>query len=136
MRSLFIVVIMSVLYLLSGCAPVYQTTYSYVPPKSDTGRMCAMQCQQTRMMCQQLCESRKETCRSNARQQALFDYESYKHQRRARGKSVDRDVESFYDDFQCDDIPCGCDESYNSCFAVCGGQVVPTTVCIAFCNNK
>lgn len=40
--------------------------------------MCAMQCQQSQMLCQQLCSSQAQTCRNNAQQQALFNYEEYK----------------------------------------------------------
>lgn len=122
--------------LLSACGPIYQTTYGYIPPKSNIGKMCAMQCQQTKMLCQQLSQSGQDNCRNNARQQAMFDYQSYKHERRQAGKSIDKDLNDFYNDFGCSRDTSNCDQAYNSCFSTCGGQVIPTTVCVAFCNKN
>lgn len=129
------VFLLSSILLLSGCGPIYKTTYSYYPPRSESGRMCAMQCQQTQMMCNQMCEARRDSCRSQAWSSAQYQYEEYKHERRREHKSIDSDVNDFYDTSQCDNISCGCSSMYNNCYVTCGGRVVPHTVCVAFCNQ-
>lgn len=136
MRLLSILGFIAVTLLLSACGPIYQTTYSYIPPASDTGKMCATQCQQNQSMCQQLCNSRADTCQSNARSQAMYAYEEYKSEQISQGQPVTETLNDFYDDSQCSNMNCGCSDSYNSCFTTCGGQIIPKSTCVAFCNKQ
>lgn len=136
MRLVSILVLIPVLLLLAACAPIYQTTNSYVAPKGKSGKMCAMQCQQSQMLCQQLCSAQTDNCKNTAQQQALFSYEEYKSEQIQQGKPVNKTVSDFYNDWQCSNLSCSCSSNYDNCFTACGGQVIPHTRCVAFCDKK
>ena len=119
---------------LSACGPMYETTYTYVPPKDTKGQMCVMQCQNSKSLCQRLCDSETENCKNRQMNEARFKYESYVSQQRAAGQQPTRDMNSFYDSYGCHH-KCHCGEDYRSCFALCGGQVIPQTTCVAFCGQ-
>ena len=137
MRSLFpIFLFTTFVFLFSGCGPIYKTEYSYVPPRSDMGKMCISQCVQSKGMCEQMCQMRNETCRMRAHREARRQFEVYERKTRARGEPVQRDVNDFDDSyFRCNQ-ECDCASSFNSCYSACGGQVLERQVCTAFCNQK
>ena len=56
-----------------GCGPIYETVYSYQPPRSGEGKMCAGQCQQTSRYCKQNCQMAEQTCKANAQRDASND---------------------------------------------------------------
>ena len=118
---------------ITACGPMYTTTYSYVGPKDTKGQMCVMQCQQSKSLCQRLCSSESENCKSRAMGDARFKYEEYLSERRSQGKTAEKNMNSFYDSSECGRT-CNCDDDYRSCFQLCGGQVIPQTTCTAFCN--
>lgn len=121
--------------LLAACSPIYKTEYAYVPPKSDMGKMCTANCVQQKSMCQQMCQMRNENCRARAHQDALYQYEVYKNERRRNGQSIDRSVSSFESSFGCNE-PCNCSETFNTCYSACGGEVLEREVCVAFCDKQ
>lgn len=97
--------------------------------------MCAAQCVQGKNACQQSCMLNKQTCQLRAHQDALTKYQIYKQERLRKGKKVDLDVNAFEDTLACNQA-CGCEETFNTCYSTCGGQVVTTKVCVAFCDKK
>ena len=59
--------------------------YSYIPPQSSSGRMCLMQCNQMKMMCQQSTSMQNmqnnmqnAQCQQTAETNAQLAYEAYK----------------------------------------------------------
>lgn len=121
--------------ILTGCGPIYKMEYSYVPPHSSAGNMCISQCIQARSMCEQMCQIRIQQCRMASREEAYYEYESYKHERHHEGKKVRKDVSDFdRGSFNCEQS-CNCAPSFNACYASCGGQVVEKRVCVAFCDK-
>lgn len=119
--------------VVTGCGPVYRTSYSYVPPPGMNGRMCIMQCIQAKNMCDQMCEMKHENCKSRRMNEARYYYDDYKQQRLAQGKSVDRSLNSF--NYSSCNQNCHCVENYNDCYSLCGGQVLVHRQCTAFCKQ-
>jgi hypothetical protein len=126
--SLFIVTV-------TGCGPVYKTTFNYTPPKSDTGKMCAAQCIQARTTCQTMCEMQKQNCITQAKIDADRDYEAYKTEQLSQSKPVKKIPADFDKTWQCDSA-CGCGNTFNMCYQTCGGIVTPHKECVAFCDKK
>lgn len=119
---------------LSGCGPIYRTDYSYVPPRSDVGKMCISQCLQNKTVNEQMCQMRNDSCRARAHQDAIYQYENYKHERKREGKEVKKSLSDFENSFSCSD---SCDETpnFNICYSTCGGNVITQKTCVAFCGK-
>lgn len=120
--------------LLAGCGPVYKREYAFVPPKTGIGKMCIAQCVQGKNACEQNCRMINDNCRARAREDAVYQYELYKHERIREGKEVKKDVSDFDRSYQCSDS-CNCEPTYRSCYSACGGQVLQRDVCVAFCDK-
>lgn len=69
MKSFFYgpIVCLFVVASLVSCGPVYETRYSFTPPRSAEGRSCAFQCQNGKLQCQQIEEMQEQRCNENAR---------------------------------------------------------------------
>ncbi len=120
---------------LTACGPVYQTHYDIIPvppEKSD----CANNCLLSKNMCEQQCHTNQQLCESNTRLQAQNDYLHYVNLRKAEGRPIKRTQSSFARYSQCNTSQCstGCTSNYHICHTNCGGQVIPRTVCTAFCE--
>ena len=127
------------LLMLNACGPIYQTTYRYIPPNSELGRVCANQCSQTQQLCVQNCHNQETTCEIQARQQAQIEYQNYVTQHILEKRPIHKDAEDFYDPFMCgneDSCNNACGINYRGCFTTCGGQVIPHTRCVAFCDQQ
>ncbi|NWG45951.1 MAG: hypothetical protein HXY25_05310 [Alphaproteobacteria bacterium] len=125
------------LLTLLACGPIYDTQYSYAPPPTAEGRVCAMQCQQTEAYCARSCDLEAETCRAEQRAEAAEAYERYVRDRSRAGKSIDRSLSDFDQSYMCSSsgsCRSQCSASYRGCFSACGGAVSAERVCVAFCN--
>lgn len=130
--SLAIILIASI--LVTGCGPIYSTTYQYVPPKSHRGRRCANRCLMQKSTCENNCNILHQACRMEANAAAEPAYRAYVRQERKAGKTPWRTLGDFADYSNCGG-DCGCGSNYNQCFTNCGGQIIPHTVCTAFCDK-
>lgn len=135
MRLIVCAFILSLVTMLSGCGPIYKTEYNYVPPHSNMSKMCVAQCVQAKSHCEQLCELKNQNCVAQARQEAFYEYEIYKHDRKREGKKVKKDIGDFDRSYRCQSS-CDCTPSFNTCYSACGGQVLEKQVCVAFCDKK
>jgi hypothetical protein len=122
------------LVLLTACGPIYNTEYTFVPPRSNMGKMCIAQCVQSKSMCQQMCDMRNDNCRAQAKMEAHQDYKMYKHERHKEGKEVKKDIGDFDKSYACN-TNCNCEPQFHSCYSACGGQVLEKQVCVAFCDK-
>lgn len=122
------------LFALTACGPMYKTKYRYSPPKDGRGKMCVMQCNNSKKLCTRLCQNQNANCISRARDDARFRYEQYVSRRKAAGKPTERDLDSFYNPSVCSLQSCGCDSDYRACYEMCGGKVESYRECVAFCN--
>ncbi len=121
--------------LMTGCGPVYKREYSFVPPKSNVAKMCTAQCVQSKNTCQQMCNLNTENCRLRARQDAIYQYEQYKRDRRHDGKDIQKNLSDFDHGSLCSSS-CNCEPSYRECYSACGGEVLQRDVCVAFCDKQ
>jgi hypothetical protein len=131
------VVVVSGLLSLTGCGPVYKTTYSYIPPKRAAGKVCVNQCQQNQLMCERLCQSERNACMQRARHDARPAYRRYVRERRHARLPVYKTIDNFVNPLACQSATrCNCDEPYHSCYQACGGEVIAHRVCVAFCDKR
>ena len=119
---------------LVGCAPVYQTNYSYIPPKSWKGKQCVNRCLSNRSICRSVCRSATQSCRNTANLEAMPAYLQYVAEQKNQNQPLLRTVSDFADYSNCSDH-CGCESTYRECYANCGGQVMADTQCVAFCKK-
>lgn len=136
MRKLFFLfVVMFLASFLSGCGPIYKRQYDYVAPKSSVGKMCTAQCQRAKSACEQSCELRNQSCVNQARQEAIYAFESYKQQMSRAGKPIEKTLGDFDYSSTCH-TTCDCLHPYQACYSACGGKVIEKQVCVAFCDKK
>lgn len=136
MKTIFAILsVFTLVAMLAACGPVYKREYAYVPPKSSTGKMCTAQCIQGRNACEQMCRMNNEACIARSKQDAVYEYEQYKHERRREGKEVKKTVSDFDRSYTCNSS-CNCGPTYNACYSACGGEVLQRDVCVAFCDKQ
>lgn len=121
-------------FILTACGPIYQTNYSYVPPKDFRGRQCINNCLEDKSMCNLHCSRVYQRCRSDAQAVAFPQYKQYVREQRRLHKPVIQTVDDFADYSACTS-DCGCDNTYRQCYSNCGGKVIAKQVCIAFCKQ-
>lgn len=106
---------------LTACGPIYDTKYSYVPPKDTTGIMCVTSCGMTRSNCQQMEFMNKERCE-----------ERHEDDYRWCLKHNDKKDDCYRT--SCSSNTEHCTEEYNTCYQSCGGTINSQQVCTAFCQ--
>lgn len=129
-RLLLLVLIIA----LAGCAPVYKSEYNYAPPNNQMGKMCIAQCVQAKANCEQMCQINNANCRAQRRQEAFYQYETYKYERHRQGRKLKKNINDFDTGSYSCSHSCNCVPSFNACYAACGGEVLERKVCVAFCN--
>ncbi|GEM_PF-704156 len=112
-----------------GCGPMYDTRYTMIPPSSSSGRVCIVQCENSKYQCEELEELRKERCEERAES----EYNRCEWQtRRSEGRQPKW--------YECSRDSCSadsgkCEQRYRSCYESCGGRVSSETVCVANCEQ-
>lgn len=133
-KIILLLLSISLFSLLTGCGPMYNSTYSYTQPKTFNGKQCSNDCLQNRTSCQMQCGSQNEVCKSNARQAAMPTYALYLENKEEKAKHPHKTLDDFADFSSCNSS-CGCDETYNQCFSNCGGIITEHRQCVAFCSK-
>lgn len=128
--------------LITGCGPVYQTSYDFKPPTTENGRDCANRClnkkQECYHQCQNItaqCESRKEI--SNLAE-ALVD--TWKKSSLSTNMPSDQPTtryRSSQTDCKKEEQQCmsRCDNIHRLCHENCGGVVIREVTCIRNCDK-
>lgn len=136
MKKLVILFSLALSLLLTGCGPVYQTTYSYEKPASQRARTCiASNCERNKMLCQSNCAKNNNECEWRATEEAKTEYREYVRQQRYNNLPIKKSINDFKDDWDCNNS-CNCQSVYRQCYSTCGGTVIAHTQCVAFCNQK
>jgi hypothetical protein len=121
---------------LTGCGPVYQTQYSFQAPRGHRARNCiASNCERNKLLCERNCAANDRSCEWRASDEAQTAYHEYAVQQREHNQPISKSIDDFKSDWGCNQS-CGCDSVYRQCYSTCGGTVIASTVCVAFCNQK
>lgn len=114
---------------LVGCGPVYNTSYSYAPPKSAEGRACTFQCNQIQIQCQQLEDMNRSRCEQESqREQRACEWDIRVNEGR-KPKWYECSSGSCSADYS------RCEQTYRACYQSCGGTVSAETRCVANCDK-
>ncbi len=127
--------ILALCTLLTSCNPIYNSEYSYTPPKSNIAKMCTANCVQGKNACQQRCRIDTENCRLRAQQNAIFAYENYKQEQAKLNMPLMKTLKDFDKGSSCS-TSCDCETTYRACYSECGGTVTEHKKCVAFCSNE
>jgi len=116
MKKLYFFLALSFIYT---CQPTFQTRYEYIPPITDSAKMCVLQCENTKLQFDQLEDLKYQNCtrdvkaevaaQKNAGQQVTFTKSCIK-------TNV-------------------CIENYNRCFLNCGGGYNEIKECVQNCDE-
>lgn len=120
---------------ITACAPIYQTSYSYKPPKSAEAKRCVVSCQRNRLLCERNAQQSYDRCEQRADEDAQTAYHEYAVNQRHTGQPVDRSVSDFKHDWSCSGGN-NCAAMYRQCYTTCGGTVITHRVCTAFCDKE
>ena len=124
--------------LVAGCGPIYETVYSYQPPRSPQGRQCVGQCQQINQYCRQNCQLRETSCQATARQDASYDYDRYVRERQRHRQEIKKSPSDFDHSYSCSSASSceqTCGDDYRMCYTNCGGVVTSREECTMFCDQ-
>ena len=115
---------------LTGCGPVYQTDYSFTPPKTDSGRSCTYHCETVKQQCRQIEELRVDRCEDQNRWESQrCEDELYRKKGRDSKWYECGSTQSCTADYE------GCDSQYRACYESCGGRVDARTYCVSNCEK-
>lgn len=120
--------------LLCSCGPWYESQRIYKNPVSYDGKRCVNRCLRDRSICQSDCDNTYQACVSNANDVARPAYRAYIQQQRRTNQPILKKIGDFADYSRCTNN-CGCQPTYDQCFANCGGQIITNRVCVAFCDK-
>lgn len=136
MHKLIPVFFLSFSLLIASCGPIYKTEYQVLPPKTTAGGQCANQCLSGQSMCKIDCRSERRYCEEQAREEAHRDYRAYLKAMSHRKDEIEKDVYDFEDFYHCrTSCEAECDTSYRQCHTNCGGEILTTRTCTAFCEE-
>lgn len=110
-----------------GCGPIYDTAYTFRPPTSGIGRICAAQCGVSRGQCAQLEDVRARQCESASQRDRILCETEVR---------IDKGREPKW--YECGSDLCSanyelCESNYRACYQACGGEVRAETRCVANC---
>jgi hypothetical protein len=122
-----ILLFVGVMVVLIGCSPRYSTNYTYVRPATEQGQLCASQCDAARLQCLQNEQLKKQNCETEKRlKRAEYDLCVEKN----GAKKCTYPMAVF-----CGADKKSCLQSYNICYANCGGVVTGERVCVSNCDQ-
>ena len=113
--------------MLCSCGPLYETRYSFTPPRDYNGRSCVISCETSRLQCKQLQQMQYNTCE----QQSRLEQDRCEFNIRLEGREPKwYECSSSY----CSNDTESCESTYRNCYQLCGGSVIAEDVCVANCE--
>lgn len=150
MRIFMLLTLLCSTLWLSGCGPSYRTYTFYEPPTNEQGKNCTFGCEQTRNTCESECQEEYDDCFHEARLQGKIDYLEAKedwleaHARcsklkaQVKGENACSEREPSQSHFikthHCR-RDCGCENTFERCFQLCGGQIRYERRCVSGCEG-
>lgn len=124
------------LLTLSACNPVYKTDYRFTTPPTDIGKMCAVGCLDKLSACKANCKVNETNCRRIEDLKAENRYLRYVDEQREKGKPIEHEKWYFQSYGRCSASSCEakCEEEQRTCHSTCGGNIIETRRCTAFCD--
>ena len=120
----------AMLGVLSACAPITETRYTFLPPEAQEGQACVARCSTVNSQCLAQAEKVGEADRIVCEEAARQDYDVCL-MRSPSGDSREtceiRDCRRVVDTSACD-VP------YRACFQECGGFIESRQVCTFNCK--
>ncbi len=148
---LFLIIIITL--FLVGCGPIYETMYHYIPPSDNIGMGCVNNCMMSKNLCHEKCRLEKahhdmmnnlEKARHDMNEDLEYQrrYNDYLNKSRDSNRSgiipfpPTRNTNNHYQSPQYNLSNCEnpCNGTYNFCYQGCGGQIITSRECVAFCN--
>jgi len=122
---------------LAACGPRYATTYNLVPPKDAQGRACTRGCEISRDSCTRNCRIEVESCQRHNYYGGgpYVGIGAGSHGMSSGVGAVFPFGPSWGTGQVCSVQSCtkDCQETFNICYAACGGQVTESRTCTANC---
>lgn len=113
-RLFYCVVLLSLL----GCQGMRQNVL-----KERAVAQCNMTCMQHFEFCRKNCINNCPACSTASQTSAANDFEKYVHERKAEGKKVMRELNSYRDPLQCRKVTCDCLSDLTVCKQSCAGVI-------------
>lgn len=131
-----LLVLIALALTLAGCEET-PLGYTFTPPPTPGGRMCANQCRLAHDYCIEACDLKHRTCVANVQARALQDYDKYTREQFNTNQPMDLFLSDFERMHPCDDVrdSCNrdCENGYRICYGSCGGTVSFTGSCQFLC---
>jgi hypothetical protein len=136
MNYIYKVILLSFLLFLSGCVPIYNSSFTYQPPKTSAGSLCLMQCTQSKSQCEVGDKISQETCLTRAHRDAEQEFAGYQAQQLKNNQPIKKSVSDFDKGQFCGSDNGHCAADYNFCYQSCGGIIEEHRTCVAFCDKE
>ncbi len=123
--------------LVQACGPQFETRYSYAPPPTNAGKLCATQCQTVKNYCRRTCRAEEGSCEAQQQSRAQQEYNQYAKRQQAAKREIERTPSSFLSYGACDAEMCNenCETDFRICYSTCGGEVRESVICTSGCED-
>lgn len=136
MKSYRLFILLFLMPILVSCGPIYDTQYKYSAPPTSAGKACAVGCLDTMSACKVKCEINQAECEKQKTLEMDRDYLGYLEGQKSKGEVATKDRSDFESSRSCSISVCimECGETHRICYSTCGGDVIQTRICTAFCD--
>lgn len=107
---------------ISSCGSFYQKDYVYIPPDSQDGRQCILQCRDLQHICENIANKSYQECLRNMQRLSTVNYNINLDTKEITKTNIDSNIEQ----------KClhqanheTCTKQYNDCYLKCGGEIEP-----------
>lgn len=123
--------------LVQACGPQFETRYSYAPPPTNAGKLCANQCQTVKNYCRRTCSAEESSCKAQQQSRAQQEYNQYVKRQQAAKREIERTQSSFMSYGACAARTCNetCEADFRICYSTCGGEVRESVICTSGCED-
>jgi len=130
------ILVISFCLLIIGCSPQYKTDYRFQTPWTETGKMCAASCVDRLATCKANCELREKDCERIKELETENLYLQYVEKQKKNDEPILKERWAFQSYRHCSTASCDkeCDGVQRICHSNCGGNIVETRRCTAFCD--
>lgn len=109
------------LTISSACGRFYEKEYVYIPPSSEDGRKCILQCRDRQQNCENIANKAYQECLRNMEQVSMIKYNIDLNSQQISKTSNERNItEQCHNQINQE----ACQQGYNDCYVnKCGGQI-------------